>query len=127
MQKRIKKRFDLNITEPDAIQSQTFELDKTVVALHGLVFTADRDDFLYYRGAAKVEINRQEIFPENYECKLLMTGINVSPNDRYYNLGGIEPGNGKIKVDYKDTNASNTIYESYRVSIYLDCEINEQA
>ncbi len=27
-----------------------------------------------------------------------MTGINMSlPNDRYYQLGGLEPGNGSVK------------------------------
>ena len=55
----------------------------------------------------KTSFERQEIFPEGYETKLLMTGLNVSPNDRFYILGGIAPGNGKLKIDgdemkYKD-------------------------
>lgn len=125
MGKRIKKRFDINVTDANTVHSKTFDLDKNIIALHGLLFTSDRDDLLYYRGTGKIEINRQEIFPEGYETKLVMTGLNVSPNDRYYNLGGMEPGNGKLKVDYKDTDTTVIVFAAYRVSIYLDCEIND--
>lgn len=125
MNKRVKKRFDLAVTNDNVVHSKTFELEKKVTKIHGLLFTSDRDDLLYYRGSAKVEINRQEIFPEGYESKLLMTGINVSPDTRYYNLGGIEPGNGNIKVEYKDTDTSVIAFAPYRVSLYVDYEINE--
>ena len=127
MPKRIKKRFDIDITEANTTHSKTFELDKNIVAIHGLLFTSDRDDLLYYRGSNKIEINRQEIFPNDYESKLLMTGINVSPNDRYYNLGGIAPGNGKLKIDYRDTDTTIIDFTTYRISVYLDCEITESA
>jgi hypothetical protein len=36
------------------------------------------------------------------------------------------PGNGKVKVDFKDTNDTRLPFAAYRVSIYLDCEITEQ-
>lgn len=121
----IKKRFDINVTQQDAVASKTFDLDKNIVKVHGLVFTSDRDDLLYYRGTGKVEINRQEIFPEGYELKLLMTGLNVSPNDRYYQLGGVIPGNGNVRVDFKDNDTAVIGFVPYRVTLYLDCEITE--
>lgn len=124
MGKRIKKRFDIAVTESSGVHSKTFELDKSIISLHGILFTSDRDDLLYYRGTNKVEINRQEIFPEGYETKLLMTGLNVSPNDRYYKLDGIAPGNGKLKIDYKDNNEERLGFSPYRVTVYLDCETN---
>lgn len=127
MPKRIKKRFDINITEGNAVHSKTFELDKNITLVHGILFTSDRDDLLYYRGSNKIEINRQEIFPEGYETKLLMTGLNVSPNDRFYNLAGVPPGNGKLKVDFKDNDEERLGFSNYRVSIYLDCEISDEA
>src|SRR5687768_11218322 len=97
MQKRIKKRFDIAVPDAETLYSKTFDLDKNITAIHGILFTSDRDDLLYYRGTAKVELNRQEIFPEGYESKLLMSGLNVSPNNRYYILTGIPVGNGKLK------------------------------
>jgi hypothetical protein len=126
MSKRIKKRFDIDVAEQNAVHTKTFELDKNIIAVYGILFTSDRDDLLYYRGSNKIEINRQEIFPEGYESKLLMTGLNVSPNDRYYNLGGIAPGNGKVKVDFKDSDEESLMYANYRVSVYLDCEVNDE-
>lgn len=123
MPKRIKKRYDIQITTASTITSQTFELDKTVEKVHGLLFASDRDDLTYYRGSAKVEINSEEIFPEGYETKLLMSGLNVSPNDRFYNIGGVLPGNFKVKVEYKDTADTKLAFSPYRVSIYLDVEI----
>lgn len=123
MPKRIKKRYDIDVTAANALHTKTFELDKTVTAVHGILFASDRDDLMYYRGSAKVELNSDEIFPEGYETKLLMTGLNVSPNDRYYILGGVPPGNFKLKIEYRDTRDQRLQFASYRVSVYLDVEI----
>jgi hypothetical protein len=125
MPKRIKKRYDIDVLAANAIHSKTFELDKTVTLVHGILFASDRDDLMYYRGSNKIEINSDEIFPEGYETKLLMTGLNVSPNDRFYNLGGVAPGNFKVKVEYKDTADARLQFVPYRVSIYMDVEIKD--
>jgi hypothetical protein len=125
MPKRVKKRYDIDVTAASAIHSKTFELDKTVEKVHGILFASDRDDLMYYRGSGKVEINSDEIFPEGYETKLLMSGLNVSPNERFYNLGGVPPGNFKVKVEYKDTADARLQFVPYRVSIYLDVEIKD--
>ena len=125
MGKRIKKRSDIDVTGANAIHSKTFELDKNVEKVHGILFASDRDDLMYYRGSNKVEINSDEIFPEGYETKLLMSGLNVSPNDRFYNLGGVSPGNFKVKVEYKDIADSRLAFVPYRISIYLDVEIKD--
>ncbi|MFT3843687.1 MAG: hypothetical protein QM725_01440 [Lacibacter sp.] len=125
MNKRIKKRYDIDVTAANELHTKTFELDKTVEKIHGILFTSDRDDLMYYRGSAKVEINSEEIFPEAYESKLLMSGLNVSPNDRYYSLGGIAPGNFKVKVEYKDNPDTRLAFVVYRVSLYLDVEVKQ--
>ena len=123
MKNIVKKRFDIKITEADKIFSKSFELDKTIAFVNGILFTSDKDDLIYYRGSQKVEINKQEVFPENYESKLLMTGINVSPNERFYDVGDLPVGNGNVKVEYKDINDGRTTFEPYRISIYLKCEL----
>lgn len=125
MLKQIKKRFDISITEANKTVSKTFELDKNIKSVKGLLLTADKDDMLYFRGTQKIEINKEEIFPDNYEGKLLMSGVNVSPNQRYYNLGNVNPGNGTIKVSYTDNNNIRAPFSIYRVSLYLDCEMED--
>ena len=119
----IKKRFDILVTTADTTYSSIFELDKTIKFVKGVIITADKDDQLYYRGSQKIEVNRFELFPEGYESKLLMSGINCSPNDRYYETGDVPIGNAQVKMEYKDTSDSRTQFVAYRVSIYLDCEL----
>ena len=121
----IKKRFDLQVTETDKTVSGVFELDKNITFVRGILLTSNKDDLMYYRGSQKIEINKQEVFPEGYESKLLMCGINVSPNVRYYETGHTAVGNGQVKLEYKDTNDSRAPFEPYRISIYLNCELND--
>jgi len=126
MLKATKKRFDIKITGANSTVSDTFELDKSIVKVNGLLVTSDKDDLLYYRGAQKIEVNKEEYFPDNYESKLLMSGINVAPKHRYYDLGGIAPGNGLVKITYVDLDDGRTVFVPYRVSLYLDCEMEDE-
>jgi hypothetical protein len=126
MLKATKKRFDIKITQANSTVSDTFELEKNIVKVHGVLVTSDKDDLLYYRGTQKIEINKEEFFPDNYESKLLMSGINVSPKQRYYDLGGVTPGNGRVQIVYKDLDDGRTVFVPYRVSLYLDCEMEDE-
>src|SRR5688572_30481156 len=125
MLKPVKKRFDVQITEAKSTVTKTFELDKNIKAVKGVLVTSDKDDLLYYRGTQKIEINKEEYFPENYESKLLMSGINVAPKQRYYDLGNVNPGNGTIKLVYQDTDDGRTVFSPYRVTLYVDCEMED--
>jgi hypothetical protein len=121
MLKLVKKRFDLRISRIGQSSIKTFELDKNIVIIKGLLLTSDKDDLLYYRGTQKIEINGEEYFPDNYESKLLMSGINVAPMQRYYDLGDAKPGNGVVKVTYLDTEDDRIPFSPYRISVYLNC------
>lgn len=125
MLKPVKKRFDIQVTEANKTVSKSFELDKNITAVKGVLITSDRDDLLYFRGSQKIEINKEEYFPENYESKLLMSGVNVSPRQRYYDLGSVHPGNGSVKVTYTDSEHLTAKFTAYRVSLYLDCEMED--
>lgn len=121
----VKKHFDLNITLAGSSISQTFELDKDITHINGLLLTCNRDDLLYYRGSQRIEVNKQELFPDGYESKLLICGINVSPNLRYHDTGNMPTGNRLVKVEYKDSEDSRAPFEPYRVRVYLSCEQTE--
>ena len=125
MLKPVKKRFDIQITASGQNLTKTFELDKNIKAVKGALVTSDKDDLLYYRGTQKIEINKEEFFPDNYESKLLMSGINVPPKQRYYDLGNVNPGNGSVKIVFQDTPDGRTVFAAYRVSLYLDCEMDD--
>jgi hypothetical protein len=124
----IKERFDLKITDPNQVFKGTYELDKNANIILGLVITSDRDDLLFYRGSQKIQINDQELFPEEFESRLLMSGINVSPDDRMVSVGCIEAGNGRVEVWYKDSNHPTTRFVPYRVTFYVfsKVELNDE-
>lgn len=126
MLKPVKKRFDIEIENDGDRISKTFELDKNIKSIKGVLITSDKDDLLYYRGTQKIEINKSEFFPDNYESKLLMSGINVSPKQRYYDLGNVAPGNHLVKISFEDVDDGRTSFEKYRVSLYLDCEMEDE-
>jgi hypothetical protein len=126
MLKIVKKRFDLQVIDANKSVNKTFELDKNIKRIKGMLVTSDKDDLLYYRGTQKIEVNNQEYFPDNYESKLLMSGINVSPNERYYKIETDNIGNGIIKLSYTDADDGRTGFTSYRVSLYVDCEMEDE-
>ena len=125
MLKPVKKRFDIQVTAAGQNITKSFELDKNIKAVKGVLITSDKDDLMYYRGTQKIEINKEEFFPDNYESKLLMSGISVPPKQRYYDLGSVNPGNGSVKIVYQDTADGRTLFSAYRVSLYLDCEMDD--
>lgn len=123
MKQIIKKRYDLVVTQSGAVVREQFELDKNVSKVNAILLTSDKEEQLYNRGSQKIEINGQEIFPEKYESKLLMSGINVSPNDRYYKIENTSVGNRIMKVEFTDVADSRSSFSAYRVSVYLELEI----
>jgi hypothetical protein len=122
MKQIIKKRYDLQIPVSGAVVREQFELDKNVSKVNAILLTSDKEEQLYNRGSQKIEINGYEIFPEKYESKLLMSGINVSPNDRYYKIENTTVGNRIMKVEFTDAQDSRSSFSSYRVSVYLELE-----
>lgn len=123
MKQIIKKRFDIIVKEARANVKEQFELDKNVTRITGILLTSDREDLLYHRGSQKIEINNEEIVPERYESKLLISGMNVSPNERFYKINNTATGNRILKVDYTDADDGRSSFSIYRVSIYVECEI----
>jgi hypothetical protein len=116
----VRKRFNLRITEPSKVYNGSFELDKTAKFINGIVMTSDREDILFYRGSQKLTINGQEHFPEDYESKLLMTSLNITANQRYFDLKNLPSGSGIIKIEYKDENHASVPFTPYRVSLYVE-------
>ena len=117
----IHRRFDIFVSAPSSKTTAEFTLDRTIKKITGLLLTSDRDDLLYHRGSQRVELDGREIFPPEYESKLLLTGVGLRPNDRHYKID-LEPGNGLLKVEFYDNENPNTSFAPYRVSVYVEAE-----
>jgi hypothetical protein len=114
----IKERFDISVTASDETFKGEFELDKNANFLVGILITSDRDELLFYRGSQKIQLNDIELFPEGFESKLLMSGLNCEPDRRMITLGELPTGNGKLDIVYKDRDHVSAVFTPYRVTIY---------
>jgi len=115
----IKERFDLEITEENGQKKGEFQIDRNAATIFGISLTSNFEELLYYRGSQKIQINDQELFPENFESKLLMSSLSVPPNQRVVKVGNITAGNGKLEIWFKDTENDKGTFEAYTVSIYV--------
>lgn len=118
--KIIKERFTLQITAGGGTFKGTFEVDKNADKIIGVSVSSNRDDILYYRGTQAIKINDEEFFPEQFESKHLMSGMNVPPNERYFRLGRINPGNRKVDIVYTDSGDSGMVeFAVHKVYLYV--------
>lgn len=117
---RVLVRIKLQVPLANQSVSKIIELDKSIVRIKGVCMTSSKDDLMYCRGSQKIEINNKEYYPEDTESKLLMFGINNSK--RFDRIDDGNPGNGSVKITYKDEDDGRTVFSHYGVSLYLDCE-----
>ncbi|MBI3502305.1 MAG: hypothetical protein HY063_10975 [Bacteroidetes bacterium] len=125
MIKTIYKRFDLLVKGANQTFSGTFEFDKSIVALKGVLIDSDRPDLILFRGSQRLEINRDEIVPENYMTRRWMSGLNTNVNTRYRDLKSMHPGNGIVKLDFKDSDSFGTNFTPYTVILEFECEMDD--
>ncbi|MFZ6012307.1 MAG: hypothetical protein ACOYXT_18335 [Bacteroidota bacterium] len=104
--------------------NKKFDLDKNVKVVHGIAISSDRPNLLFYRGSQRIELSGDELFPEDYESKMFMSGMAVPPDGKYKSLGnGVVAGNGEFKIQFKDTDNPNAPFAAYKVIITLLCEM----
>lgn len=120
----VDKVYSFAVDVQNTPYNKKFDLDKNVKLVRGIILSSDKPNILFYRGSQRIEISGDEIFPEDFESKLLMSGIAVAPNQKYRSLGnGVIAGNGEVKVQYKDTQNPNASFTLYKVIIILQCEM----
>jgi hypothetical protein len=124
MERLVDKVYSFTVDAPAQPYNKKFDLDKNVKLVHGILLSSDRPNLLFYRGSQRIEISGDELFPEDYESKLLMSGIAVPPDGKFRALGnGVIAGNGEIKIQYKDTHNPAAEFQPYKVIIVVQCEM----
>lgn len=122
--KEIYKQFSFIVDNANSSYNRKFELDKNIKLVRGIQMSADKPSLLYYRGSQRIEISGDEVFPEDYESKLMMSGISVAPDQRWVDLGsGVQTGNGEVRILYKDSDNASASFTTYKVIVVLKCEL----
>ena len=126
--KIIKDFVDVFVTAPNQAFKSSVEVDKHASKIIGINFRSTFDDRMFYRGSQRLTINEREIYPEGYESKMIMQGLNVPANDRIVDLGEeMLPGNRKVEIEYRDTNHPSSAFTPYRVRLYIYSRIDNEA
>ena len=118
------QRFDLQVSQSGQTVDQEFEIEAGASTILGILMTSDREDLVFYRGSQEIRVSGRELCPEGYETKLLMSGLNVSPNQRFHEAD-LSTGNRQVDVKYLDTDHPKAIFQPYRVSLYLFMQNDE--
>jgi hypothetical protein len=122
--KWIEKRYIIEVTKAGDPYSKKFDLDKNTRLVRGILVSSDNPKLVFFRGSQRIEISGDEIFPEDFESKILMSGLGVPPDQKYRSLGdGVIAGNGEVKVLYKDVENPNAPFTPYYVSFIFQCEL----
>ena len=68
----------------------------------------------------ELKISDKEIFPEDFEIKMISTGMNVSPNERFYERINEEANGSRIEGRLSDSGLADTY--PYIAKLYLRLE-----
>lgn len=124
MNRLVEKVYSFSVDTENGVYNKKFDLDKNVKLVRGILISSDSPVMIFYRGSQRIEISGDEIFPEDYESKLLMSGLSVPPDDKFRTLGdGVIAGNGELKIQYKDNTNANAPFVSYKVLVIVQCEM----
>lgn len=119
--REIRKVFTFSVNEANkSYNPLNWELNKKTIAVKALQLSSDYPDKLYYRGAQRIEIGGDEIFPEGFDSKFLMSSVSVGPHERFFQLGDVLPGDLSVKVRYEDKDHQRAPMENgYQVKVIL--------
>lgn len=69
----------------------------------------------------KFEIASKEIYCKGYEVKLIFSGVDVAPNERFDKDVDEEAENSTVDITYRDMNVAGTVFP-YTLIVYLRLE-----
>jgi len=104
----------------EALVSVTVNSDKLYKRISGLLITMPFDIPASDKSQCSIIINDNEIFPENFEVKLLVSDLAIPVNERFYGIEEQAEGS-TVKIKFKDGGAVGTVYP-YQASLYLKLE-----
>ena len=114
----------INLLVPGAnaiVNTQNATTDRSYKKVKGIQMTCTDANAAEQATFDKFEINSREIYPEGFEVKLIASGEDVAPNERFDKEVDEEAANSSINITYRDQNVAGTVFP-YKVIIYLRLE-----
>jgi hypothetical protein len=119
--KQIKYQI-VRVTVPaaGAIVNINVNTDKLYKKITGILVTLPHMVTFLNRSALNILVNDKEIFPDDFEVKLITCDSYVPTNERFYLLDEIADGS-TVKGKFKDGADAGVVYP-YTANIYLKLE-----
>jgi len=119
--KQIKYQI-VRVTVPTAgaIVNINVNTDKLYKKITGILVTLPHMVTFLNRSALNILVNDKEIFPDDFEVKLITCDSYVPTNERFYLLDEIADGS-TVKGKFKDGADAGVVYP-YTANIYLKLE-----
>lgn len=110
--KETRVSYTLDITSEGSVQNVSFELPKYTKFVKGIQLLSNEPSKLFYRGSQRIEIGGEELFPDGFQSRLLMSTLSVAPKERFFELGEVLPKDLLIKVRFEDSPNTNVDFEN---------------
>jgi hypothetical protein len=99
-----------------------FNTDKLYKKITGILVTVPYLMSFLNKSTLMLSVNDQEIFPDEFEVKLITCDSYVPTNERFYKLEE-EADGSTVKGKFKDGGVMNGITYPYTANLYLKLEV----
>jgi hypothetical protein len=113
--------FKVTVTSAGATVNINFNTDKLYKKITGVLITVPYLMSFLNKSTLILSVNDQEIFPDEFEVKLITCDSYVPTNERFYKLEE-EADGSTVKGRFKDGGAMNGISYPYTANLYLKLE-----
>jgi hypothetical protein len=113
------KIIKIAIPESGSIVKFSSDTDKMYKTITGL-FVSLPEDNAVPGCLLELKVADKEIFPEEFEVKMITTGLNVSPNKRFYNKISEDAAGNRIDGRFVDAGKSSSY--PYVAKLYVRLE-----
>jgi hypothetical protein len=112
----------INVPERGTRVRFSADTDKMYKQITGLYVSVP--DEVLHGSTIELKISDKEIFPEDFEVKMISSSLNVSPNERFYDKIQEEASGNRIEGRYNDS--SKAISYPYTALLYVRLEERTQ-
>jgi hypothetical protein len=109
------------VPEPGATVNINVTTDRMYRKITGVLMCFPFFAYFTQQSSISLLINDKEIFPEEFDVKLISYGVGVSPNEMFYLLDE-EAAGSTIKAKFKDGGENMGFRTPYTANLYLRLE-----
>jgi len=112
----------IKILVPNANAQVSISANTNKIYRHvrGLLITVPYEVQPKDASTCSIEINEREIFPEDFEMKLIVSDLSIPVNERMYRIEEQAEGS-TVKIKFKDGGMQGIVYP-YQANLYLQLE-----